>query len=175
MESIVPSECIEDLVKPILMRKLLHRSKSRWRIEEIVKDRHLILHPKGEHKMTLIWVTAFIQEPYMPKIVFLEEKLCKLPPGCRVVLITPSKRPTDKYDQLFESQAFMNLRWRDPEQEDITTYLKALYGEKEIRDSVNIVKDTIEQELKAVDGDPQRIFLGAFSRPTTFVLQAFLE
>jgi hypothetical protein len=48
----------------------------------------------------------------------------------------------------------MNLRFRVPEQEDITTYLKALYGEQEIKDSVKIVKDTIEKEIKKVNGDP---------------------
>ena len=103
MSSVKPSPVIQDLVKPILIRKLLHRSKKRWTIEEIVKDRQIILHPKGKHVMTLIWVMAFVEKPYEPKIVFLEEKLCNLPTGCRVVLVTPSSRPTDKYDQLYYS------------------------------------------------------------------------
>jgi hypothetical protein len=46
MSNVKISPVIEDLVKPILMRKLLHRSKKRWIIEEVIKDRHIILHPK---------------------------------------------------------------------------------------------------------------------------------
>jgi hypothetical protein len=76
----------------------------------------------------------------MPKIVFLDENICKLPPGCRVVMITPSEQDSKSYDQLFESQAHCNLRWRKPEPEDIDNYVKALYGEKEIKQSVSIIK-----------------------------------
>ena len=84
------SAVIEDLIKPILVKKLLYRVRDR-RIEEVVKDRHIIIHPKEKHNMTLIWVSAFVYKPYQPKILFLDENICKLPPGCRVVIITPTE------------------------------------------------------------------------------------
>jgi hypothetical protein len=87
--------------------------KHHYEIKSIDEGRITILTPPGKHKATLIWVHGFTKRPYPSQRIFMDESLCKLPSGVKIVLLTPSQYMVEKYDEDFIVNWFNNRNQSD--------------------------------------------------------------
>ena len=56
------------------------------------------MHPKVEHRMTLVWIMGYQDMAERIKDYFCDETLIKFPPGCRVIIPSPGEKLLKEYD-----------------------------------------------------------------------------
>ena len=58
----------------------------------------VVLHPQSDHKFTLIWLHGIGDTGSGCKSIFINEELCDLPDGCKVILPTAPNRRVEVND-----------------------------------------------------------------------------
>jgi hypothetical protein len=61
-------------------------------VEKMNDEEFIIMHPKGEHKYTLIWLMGFNDIALRYKDFFIDKDHFTAPEGCRIIIPTPPKR-----------------------------------------------------------------------------------
>jgi predicted esterase len=66
--------------------------QSKYTVELVWSNNTIVLHPKGKHTHTLIWMHGIGDSGKDYKGMFMDDSLVNLPDGCKVILPTAKKR-----------------------------------------------------------------------------------
>jgi hypothetical protein len=61
-------------------------------VEKMNNEEFIIMHPKGDHEYSLIWLMGFNDLAIRHKDFFVDKEFFKTPEGCRIIIPTPPKR-----------------------------------------------------------------------------------
>jgi hypothetical protein len=90
----------------------------KYTVETLNEGKLMILHPKGEHTMTLIWCMGYQDMTGRIKEYFCDESMIKFPDGCRIIIPTPESRLLKEFD--LEAPSWFEIPKYDHIQKDLT-------------------------------------------------------
>ena len=136
----------------------------RYISEENFESRTIKLNPNQtvKHTHSLIWLHGRAESAFSYKDLFMDETLAIVPDSCRVVLPTAPTRPvTCNKGKLLTSWYDIITLHRPPTMP--LSELLLLHNQEHIRTSVRSITALIADEVKSLNGDHTKVFIGGFS------------
>jgi hypothetical protein len=155
--------------------KLTQGLAEKYRIEKQYKKQVWILHPRKEHKFTLIWLHGLGGSGSDFIDLFMNENFVNLPDGCKIILPTAEHRPFTCAANEPLNSWFNTHTWFWPSFMDITQdLLEVKYDQTDLQLSNDyIISSFIDPEIKAL-GSPARVFLGGFMQGACMALASYM-
>ena len=144
----------------------ISQSIGNYFMEDGRDDEYVILHPKTEHKFSLIFLHGMGDTASGFKDVFAHDSLVKLPEGCKVILPTASKKPVTvnggtPMNSWFDIKSNGSLFNQNMVKVD-DYYFDEHFSQDEITQSTDILLTLLKQEIKTL-GSAKNVFIGGFS------------
>ena len=133
-----------------------------FEIEQVQKDRSIILHPKKEHKYSLIWLHGLGDSAYGFADIFIDDSLRFTPDNVKVTLLTAPERAVTLNGGMVMNSWYDILSLRGAAKTMEELYDK--YSRKELLESVEIVSKVIDAEVNKLSGKYQNVWVGGFSQ-----------
>ena len=145
-------------------------NQARHRMEDLQKERMVVLHPSQEHKYSLIWLHGLGDSCHGFSDIFMDQRFNVVPPNCKVILPTAPERAVTCNGGMVMNSWYDIISMNRPTA--FEAHLKN-YSQSEIQDSVQRVSALIDQEASLLNNRAERVFLGGFSQGCAVTLSTF--
>lgn len=145
-----------------------------YKIEQNQKERSITLVPKREHKYSLIWLHGLGDSAYGFADVFLDPNLRFLPDNCKVRLLTAPERPVTLNGGMIMNSWYDILSLRGDSIKSVDELFDK-YSQSELKESIEIVSKVLDEEVKALNNDPKKVWVGGFSQGCALSLATMIS